>query len=151
MNRNTGRRMRLVMLMILVIAVLITSTGCGVISSLHEREYYSDESNFISGTAVVENIIYHQEDGEIILWLGERDEAYVTGAFILRGENASVAIENGIFEKIAIGDTITFISAPRIFYNGYFFPIVSLSIGDDLILSYEEGYANLMKGKGMLI
>ena len=51
MNRNTGRRMRLVMLMILVIAVLITSTGCGGVYPPIEKKYYSNLNNYITESA----------------------------------------------------------------------------------------------------
>ena len=63
---------------------------------------------------------------------------------MISGENAYEAINNAIFDNIKIGDVVIFTSAPRYFGDGYFMPIIGLSIGDTEILNIETGYQNLM-------
>ena len=75
----------------------------------------------------------------------EIDEVYVNGGFIIRGDNVSVVMENGILDKVKVGDKITFTSAPRYFGDGYTVPIVALYIGDEEILNFDVGHKNLMK------
>ena len=117
-------------------------TGC---SREREEKYYADKSNFITGEAIVENIIYDEEDNEIILWLHEIDEAYQTGNFKIKGENTQLVLERGILEKLKIGDVITFTSAPRFFYDGYFMPVVAITVSGEDLLDFEEGHKNLMQ------
>ena len=109
-----------------------------------EKQYYSDSSNFITDKALVKNIIFHEEDGYIVLWLSEIDESYQVGNFVIEGKNASILLNNGFLEKVKIGDEITFISAPGYFGDGYMMPIVSISFAGETLLSFSEGYKNLM-------
>lgn len=125
----------------LIIFIIITFNGC---YKVREKKYYEDKANYITEEAVVDNIIYNEERRYIVLWLSEIDESYQRSEFIIEKENAQTVIGNGIFEKIEIGDNIIFTSAPRHFGDGYFMPIVSLSIGEEEILSFEEGYENLL-------
>ena len=115
-------------------------TGC---YAYHEREYYSDIDNFITEEAVVNNIIYKEKDNKLVLWLGS-SELYTTKDFIIRGDNCSLVIENGFLDKVKIGDTVTFTSAPRIYGNGYFMPIVEMKHNGEVFLDFETGYNNLM-------
>lgn len=116
-------------------------TGC---KRTYRREYYGDINNFITEEAVVNNIIHNEEKQYIVFWLADIDEAYATTNFKIEGDNADVVLQNGILDKIEIGDTITFTSAPRIFWDGYFFPIIQIATADEEILNLEEGYKNLM-------
>ena len=88
--------------------------------------------------------VYSEEYNEIALWLYDTDPSYQTTNFGIKGNNVSIALENGILDKVKIGDTITVTSAPRFFYNGYAMPIIGLSIGDIEILNIETGHQNLM-------
>ena len=124
-----------------VIFILFSISGC---FAAQAKPYYEDMNNYITEDATVENIIYVEERGNIVLWLSDIDPLYQAEAFIISGENASRAIENDILNKIKFGDIITFTSAPRYFGNGYFMPIIGLSIGDEVILDIEEGYKNLL-------
>ena len=91
---------------------------------MHEKEYYADINNFITVEAVVDNVIYNEEEAYIVLWLSEIDEAYQCSDFIIEGSNVNLVLQNGILDKIEIGDVITYISAPRIFGNEDFMPII---------------------------
>ena len=98
----------------LVLIALFLLVGC---SKMHEKKYYEDINNFITDEAVVDNVIYNEEEGYIVLWLSEIDEAYQCSDFIIEGNNAALVLQNGILDKIKIGDVITYTSAPRIFGN----------------------------------
>lgn len=56
----------------------------------------------------------------------------------------NILLKNGLLDKISVGKEIKYISAPRYFGDGYDFPIVALTIGDEELLSFDEGYKNLM-------
>ena len=111
---------------------------------MHEKEYYADINNFITDEAVVDNVIYNEEEEYIVLWLSEIDEAYQSSDFIIEDNNATLVLQNGILDKIKIGDVITYTSAPRIFGNGDFMPIIEISVSGEELLNADDGYRNLM-------
>jgi|GEM_PF-1538647 len=125
--------------------LLVFMTGCGMVYPGVEWEYYSDQNNFITESAVVDDIIHNEERGYIVLCLSEIDERYQRPEFRIYEDNYTIVKENGILDKIAVGNTVTFTSAPRLFGNGYMTPVVALSCGEDELLSFEEGYENLME------
>ena len=128
-------------LILLIIIALFLLVGC---SKMHEKKYYADINNFITDEAVVDNVIYNEEEGYIVLWLSEIDEAYQCSDFIIEGNNVDLVLENGILDKIEIGDAITYTSAPRIFGNGDFMPIIEISVYGEELLNVDDGYKNLM-------
>lgn len=130
---------RMVFLFILVAFLL---AGC---SKVREKEYYADLDNFITGEAIVDNIIYDNEEEHIVLWLSEIDEVYQCNDFIIEGDNTEVVLDNGILEKIKPGDAIQYTSAPRFFGNGDFMPIIEISAFGEELLNIEVGHENLMK------
>ena len=115
------------------------------IYTLREEKYYSDTSNFITDKAVVDNIIYSDRDNSIILWLSEIDEIYQDCNFKINESNTTVVLDSGFREKVHIGDRITYISAPAYFGDGYIMPIVAISVDGIELLSFSEGYKNLME------
>ena len=116
-------------------------TGCYAIK---EENYYSDKNNFITGSAKVENIIYDKETAKIYFWLEQIDEAYQDSTFKVEGKNVDILFEKNVFDTIKIGDEIIFTSAPGYFGDGYCMPIVAISYKGEELLSFEEGYENLM-------
>lgn len=127
--------------LILVLIMMSSLVGC---SRMREKEYYAETSNYITEEAVVDNIIYNEEEQYIVFWLSEIDDTYQSSDFIIEGASVMIVLENKVFDKIKIGDEITYTSAPRIFGNGDFMPIIELSNNGEEILSFEEGYKNLM-------
>lgn len=124
-----------------VLLVACSLLGC---SRMREKDYYADTNNYITEEAVVDNIIYNEEQEYIVFWLSEIDKDYQSRDFIIEGKNAMLVLQNGILDKIKSGDIITYTSAPRLFDNGDFMPIIELSIDDEEILNFEEGHKNLM-------
>lgn len=125
----------------LVLITLFQLVGC---SKMHEKEYYADINNFITEEAIVDNIIHNEEEEYIVFWLSEIDEAYASSDFIIEGNNADLVLQNGILDKIEIGDVITYTSAPRILGNGDFMPIIQISVSGEELLNLDDGYKNLM-------
>ena len=128
--------------MLIVFVIIATMTGC---YEEREKKYYSDKTNYITDEAIVDNIIYLEEEQKLVFWLLEIDDAFQDNNFIVKGENVNLLMENDVLQKIKKGDKITYISAPEYFGDGYAMPIVALIIGEDELLSFEEGYNNLMK------
>lgn len=135
------RRIIALSFLLLWISIFVSVSGC---YASREKAYYSNKANFITEEATVENIIYIQESNKIVLWLTDIDPSYQAKEFMISGNNASEAIENEIMSKVKIGDTIIFTSAPHYFGNGYFMPIIGISIENTEILNMETGYQNLM-------
>ena len=50
---------------------------------------------------------------------------------------------NGIEQKINVGDRVEFVSAPRYFGDGYVMPIVQISVDGEELLSFDTGFVNL--------
>lgn len=127
---------------ILILSLVINGIQVG-----RERKYYRDVENYINSSAIVEYIGYNREESdEVYFWLDEPTGIYQGKTFYLCGESSRLVLERGLFDKIRVGDTVTFSSAPRYFANGWQMPIVRLATerGEEL-LSFEEGYQNLME------
>ncbi len=72
------------------------------------------------------------------------NQQFTDNCFKTVGDNLLISQQNGIDEKIKLGDEVTFISAPRYFGDGYVMPIVAVSIGGECILEFNEGVVNLL-------
>ena len=128
--------------LIIAVFVLIVSLIIDYLKSV-EKRYYFDKNNYITEDAVVENIIY--EEDYLLFVLSGINEAYQGSVFIIEGESLDVLLERGILEKIETGSEITYTSATRYFGNGYYMPMVALSVDGEELLSFDEGYKNLLK------
>ncbi len=49
---------------------------------------------------------------------------------------------HGIDEKLKIGNSIEFVTAPKYFGDGYVMPIVAISVDGEALLSFDEGFEN---------
>lgn len=138
------KKLRLMRLLttLLIVALLLTLCGC---YNAREKAYYANSDNFITDTATVEKLEYNPNEGYLILWLTDINEVYSDSTFVVRGDNAAVLIENGVLDKVGVGDKITYISAPGCYSNGYMFPIVGLSVNGEELLSFDTGHENLME------
>ena len=128
-----------------MIVLLLALGGCGGVAKSVEKEYYMDVNNYITEEAVVDTITYDKKLEYIGIRLSEISDAYQGERFIIEGKNLDIVLANGILEKIEPNSVIEFTSAPAFFGNGYLMPIVQLSIDGETLLSFEEGYANLLE------
>ena len=104
-----------------------------------------DVNNYITEEAVVDSIMYDKKIEYIGFRLSEINDEYQGERFIIEGKNLDIVLANGILEKIEPNSVIEFTSAPVYFGNGYVMPIVQLSVDGETLLSFEEGYANLLE------
>ncbi|MBQ3258117.1 MAG: hypothetical protein IJA67_12020 [Oscillospiraceae bacterium] len=130
---------------VVMIVLLLALVGCGGVAKSVEKEYYMDINNYITEEAVVDTINYDKKLEYIGIRLSEISDVYQGERFIIEGENLDIVLANGILEKIEPNSVVEFTSAPAFFGNGYLMPIVQLSIDGETLLSFEEGYANLLE------
>ena len=64
--------------------------------------------------------------------------------FKIVGRSLEIVKANKIDDKLKIGKTITIITAPKYFGDGYVMPIVAISINGEDLLDFEEGYNSLL-------
>ena len=122
---------------LLIVAISIISlSSCGLV----KIDYYSNKENYIVVTEEVSRILFDESQSTVYLNFSE-----LNVSFQIVGKNALIVMERGILDKIKKGDIIEFITAPRYFGNGYFLPIVSVTVGDEELLSFEEGYENYLE------
>lgn len=141
----------IVLLNIILIAFLLSS--CVVFRAIDinyyrmEKKYYSDKDNFQTFTG--EFVGFSSDDKKEYIHLHIKgwntDYPNYTESFKIERGNYDFLIESSFLDKLEIGDTITFISAPRIFGDGYSPPIVAISIDGEWILDFDTGYDNLME------
>ena len=68
-----------------------------------------------------------------------------TETFKIVGENLAVVKQNGIDEKLEIGKTMEFVTAPGGWGDGYVYPIVEISVDGETLLGFEEGFPNFLE------
>ena len=122
------------------------NSGCAFIEwtwEIREYRYYSDKENFITREGKIDHIAVG--DDYIVIGFETLPEPYSCEGFAIKGENCDVIKQNGFLAQVSIGDTVTFISAPRYFGDGYNRPIVAISTSSRTYLEFDVGWNNLMK------
>lgn len=107
-------------------------------------KYYSDDSNYITAAGTVRYLAWGPEQSYVFLAFDDIPEEYSDTNFVLNGENLQIVLENGFAEKVQLGTTVEYVSAPRYFWDGYSMPIVELSVNGEILLTFEEGKTNLL-------
>ena len=128
-------------LIISLFCLLIFSTSC----TANMREYYSQKSNYTNATGIVTHIAYNEDRSTLYFGFSELSPQFDDNSFKIVGDNVQIVQQNGIDEKIAIGDQVNFITAARYFGDGYVMPIVEISINGEELLGFEEGFSNFLK------
>ena len=129
-------------LICLLLIVLFLFSSC---FSIRELRYYKDKDNYVTTTGIITKISYNEDHSILYLSIDHKDQLYSDNNFKIIPENFTIAKNKGIENQIHVGDTITFVSAPRYFGDGYVMPILALSIDGNEFLSFEEGYPNFIK------
>ena len=123
-------------LAMLLCAVSLVSCTTSVI------DYYEEKENYVTATGVV-SYIHLDEDG-LYIGFSQMDYPFDDDTFKIVGENLKIVQQNGIQEKLKLGDTVTIVTAPKYFGDGYVMPIVAISIDGEALLNFEQGYENLL-------
>lgn len=139
-----NKHIKNIIISITLMSLILILSACFSLTS-REKEYYYDEDNFISAIGTVTHIKYNDERTAIYIGFSELNPKFDDVNFEIVGKNLPIVQENGIDEKIQLGDQVEFITAPKYFGDGYVMPIVSISVDGEELLSYEEGYANFLE------
>lgn len=134
------KRRKLLVLFICVIIVLAVFCSC----KAERIEYYSEKENYIDATGTVVFINYNEDATALYLEFSDLSYRFDDACFKLVGENLRIAQENGIDDKLILGEQVAFKTAPRYFGDGYVMPIVAIYIDGECLLDFETGYTNLL-------
>ena len=137
------KRNYLILFVILVEIVLIAYFSI-VCQNQEEFNYYAEKSNYISVTGTVSYISFTEDNKKLYVGFATLNPKCDDNTFKIVGQNLDIAMENGIETKLKVGDEITFITAPKYLGDGYVMPIVAISVHDELLLSFNEGYQNFL-------
>ena len=130
---------------LLVIPVIIVVLYFALYNYIEEIVYYSQRDNYVVATGTVDFINYTSD--KLVIGFSDMSENFEDDCFVIAGSNMDIVLANGIKNKLKMGDTITFIATPKVFGDGYVIPIVSITINNQELLGFEEGYQNLLKLK----
>lgn len=136
-------------IIILALIVIIVTGGFSACGFNEKIEYYSNRDNYIVATGTVDFVNYtNNEEGNLSnrLYIGFSDMSvdFEDDCFVIAGRNMDIVLANGIETKLKIGDKITFVAAPKVFGDGYVIPIVSITIAEEELLKFDDGYMNLL-------
>jgi hypothetical protein len=106
--------------------------------------YYRDKDNYITATSTVDFINY-TDYGRLYISFDEKPEGVRDDCFFIAGKNLDIMLERGIREKLQMGSEVTITYAPKIFGDGYVVPIAAIAVDGEELLSFEEGYPNLIE------
>ncbi|MBQ8236369.1 MAG: hypothetical protein IJZ37_06790 [Clostridia bacterium] len=123
-------------LAILLCAVFLVSCAPSMI------DYYADKDHYITATGVVDHIQLDEEG--LYIGFSQMDHPFDDDTFKIVGENLKIVQQKGIDDKLQKGDTVTIITAPKYFGDGYVMPIVSICIDGEILLNFEQGQENLL-------
>lgn len=137
-------RFKKIFFSVLLAALILSLTSCGVSSKYKMVKYYSDESNFIAVNGVVDWLNYNDARSMLYLSFSNMDTALSDNCFKIVGDNLKITQQNGIDSKLQIGDSVCFITAPRYFGDGYVMPIVEITVNGEKLLAFDEGHENLL-------
>ena len=112
--------------------------------SYRKIAYYSQRDNYVIATGILVFIKYNDDNTGLYLGFSDLQPKFSDNAFKIVGDNLQVVQRKGIDEKLKLGDTVSFTSAPAYFGDGYVMPIVQISLNGEELLSFEEGYQNLL-------
>lgn len=127
---------------LLLVLMIINLMSC---RRQKELEYYSEKNNFISVTAEICYVKYDTENSVLYLAFSNLPEEFSDDHFKIIHKNLEIIKKNNGEKAFEIGNEITFITAPRYFGDGYIMPIISVSVGEEVLLEFEEGYKNFME------
>lgn len=134
--------MKKIMVGILLVLISVLMTGC---FTPKEIKYFADETNYVVGSGIVEQITYYQDSNNLYISIREEDASkcgFAVSTFRIIGENVDAMWPENILEHIHIGDEILFITAPKVIGDSWSPPIVALEINGEQYLEYAVGFAN---------
>lgn len=130
---------------IFIIGLILILKGIDLMWEIREYQYYSDEENFIEVTSEIDHIVWNYSEQRLSLSFSDIPEIFSDRTFKIEEENFQRVVDNGGEEYLKLGTTVTFVSAPKYFGDGYMMPIVAIKVDEKELLEYEEGYKGLIE------
>ena len=130
---------------ILLLFICVFATSCFSLTQ-KEKEYYIDKAQYVEATGKVSHVRYNEEKHSLYLGFTELNCTFDDNSFKIEGANYDIVKSKGV--EINTGDTITFMTAPKYFGDGYIMPIVAVWKNGECLLDFETGYKNLNKSLG---
>ena len=139
-KRTLDLKKGFLLLCLLCLLIFLTSCTAGKM-----KDYYAQKSNYVNATGIVTHVSYNEDRSALYFGFSDLNPQFDDNSFKIVGDNLSIVQQNGIDEKIEIGDQVNFITAARYFGDGYVMPIVEISVNEEELLSFEDGFSNLLK------
>ena len=142
--------MRKYLVVILFVIMFCSLSACQLLFSPKDSmlEYYSVDDNYgeLTGTIVEKTEFTDSCLLKINVTVG-RDFYLKDGIEydLPINDYFSIYEHAEIYDLIFVGDSIDFVSAPRIFYDGQNMPIVALKKDEEVLLSFERGKADYIE------
>lgn len=130
---------------VLIINFIVLFKGIDLIWEVQEYKYYSNEENFVEVTSEINHIVWNHSEQCVTIGLSNVPETFSDNCFDIEEENYKIVFENGGEEYLQLGTSVTIVTAPRYFGDGYIMPIVAIKVGEYELLNYEDGYKGLME------
>ncbi len=135
-------RLLLLGIYIIVFCMLLGLSAC---LSTQQRKYYEEKGNYTEARGTVTYISYDEKSKALYIDFSVTDPVFEDTCFKIVGDNYDIVKKNGIESILKNGSEVTFVTAPRYFGDGYVMPMVSISVGADTLLTFDEGFSNLLK------
>lgn len=107
--------------------------------------YYAKEDSFLSSAGVVTYIHHAEDEEQIYLSFSGIDPCFHDQSFKIVGMNYQLVMENGLLDKLSVGDHVNFVGSPRVFGDGYVLPLIAISVYGEQFLDPEQGYQNFIE------
>ena len=122
-----------------VIALLLVGV---IIFIFFDSACFWDKSGYTTFEGEITRISYDQYSNIYAFDLAEVPREYQDNTFCIWGKSYDIIIDNGIREKLEVGDIVTVTAHPAYKGNGYMFPVVYLETDGEVLLEFEDGYRN---------
>ncbi len=125
-------------ILFLLVAMCFSLTSCTLTEK--EKEYYRHKENYIEASGTVTHVKYNENSTVLYLAFSDLSAKFDDNSFEVVGNNLTILKSKNV--EINLGDTLTFMTAPEYFGDGYIMPIVALWKDDECLLDFETGFAN---------
>ena len=136
-------RKRVIKILLLAFFFIVLLLFCLNFYRIKQLFYYRNTDHFVQCSGTVNEICYDEEYKMIYLTIKDLSVAFADDSFCIKGECAE-RIWRQYADKLKKGIIVDFISADGYFGDGFDMPIVALSVNGEELLSFNEGYADLI-------
>ena len=125
----------------IVLGVIFLINSC---YTKREVRYYTQLDNYTNAIGTVSFMKYNEDNTGLYLAFSDLEPRFSSLVFKIVGESLVIVQNNGIDEKVKVGSQVSISFAPKVFGDGYVIPLVSISANEEELLSFDEGYSNLL-------